>query len=295
MNLQAALAVAAVAFVGSVAADTCSTTQQTSAYSALASVLTLSTFQGCTDDSGYSLLYSTSLPTDAEYTLMCASDNCVSLIASVSALDPPDCDLTVPTSGLVLNVYDLVSGFSDVCSSLSSSTTTTDAPTATTATTTTTTTTDAPTATTATTTSMIQEPAFRRSQPTTKVEPSELADVVAVSVEFDDVVVVGAVVVVGVAALLSVEAAVDVVAVVVVVVLAALDVVEVVDEPEDESDAHTSEKPFTSSYTFSTRPLVGTVRSQSGGSSAATAEISDWQSDEAHMSTYSASVGSDVE
>ncbi|RLN92154.1 hypothetical protein BBJ28_00016260 [Nothophytophthora sp. Chile5] len=130
------------------------------------------------------------------------------------------------------------------------------------------------------------------------VESSELADVVAVSVEFDDVdVAVAVVVVVVVVAVLSVEA--DAVAV---VVLSALDVVEVVevvvvvvDDPDEDSDAHTSEKPFTSSYTFSTRPLVGTVRSQSGGSSAATAEISDWQSDEAHMSTYSASVGSDVE
>ncbi|RLN48212.1 hypothetical protein BBJ28_00025320 [Nothophytophthora sp. Chile5] len=126
---------------------------------------------------------------------------------------------------------------------------------------------------------------------------SELADVVAVSVEFEDVDVAVVVVVVVVAdAVLSVEAE-----AVAVVVLSALDVVEVVevvvvvDEPDEDRDAHTSEKPFTSSYTFSTRPLVGTVRSQSGGSSAATAEISDWQSDEAHMSTYSASVGSDVE
>nr|ABB55981.1 putative elicitin protein RAM2D [Phytophthora ramorum] len=106
MNTKTVLAVAAAAFVGSVAAETCSSTEQTTAYSTLASVLTLSSFQGCSDDSGFSLLYSTSLPDDAQYVEMCASDNCQSLIESVAALNPPDCDLTVPTSGLVLNVYD---------------------------------------------------------------------------------------------------------------------------------------------------------------------------------------------
>ncbi|KAL4156702.1 hypothetical protein PRNP1_005730 [Phytophthora ramorum] len=168
MNTKTVLAVAAAAFVGSVAAETCSSTEQTTAYSTLASVLTLSSFQGCSDDSGFSLLYSTSLPDDAQYVEMCASDNCQSLIESVAALNPPDCDLTVPTSGLVLNVYDLVSGFSGKCSSSSTTTTTTstassaatatEAPAATTAapaattapTTTTTTTTEAPAATTET-------------------------------------------------------------------------------------------------------------------------------------------------
>ncbi|RLN26398.1 hypothetical protein BBJ28_00012627 [Nothophytophthora sp. Chile5] len=157
MNLQAAIAIAAVALVGSAAAssssssDSCSSTQQTAAYVALASVLTLSSFEGCTDDSGYSLLYSTALPTDAEYALMCASDDCQSLISAVAALDPPDCDLTVPTSGLVLNVYELVTGFSDVCASLSSSgsstTSTTSSADSTTATTTATTSTATSTAT----------------------------------------------------------------------------------------------------------------------------------------------------
>ncbi|KAE9033007.1 hypothetical protein PR002_g8902, partial [Phytophthora rubi] len=72
MNTKTILAVAAAAFVGSAAAETCSSTQQTIAYSSLASVLTLSSFQGCVDDSGFSLLYSTSLPDDAQYTKMCA-------------------------------------------------------------------------------------------------------------------------------------------------------------------------------------------------------------------------------
>ncbi|ETL45201.1 hypothetical protein L916_04651, partial [Phytophthora nicotianae] len=100
MNTKTVLAIAAAAFVGSAAAETCSSTDQTTAYSTLASVLTLSSFQGCADDSGFSLLYSTSLPDDDQYVKMCASDNCKSLIESVAALNPPNCDLTVPTSGL---------------------------------------------------------------------------------------------------------------------------------------------------------------------------------------------------
>ncbi|KAI9989011.1 hypothetical protein PInf_022732 [Phytophthora infestans] len=120
MNTKTFLAISAAAVVGFAAAETCSPTDQTTAYSTLASVLTLSSFQGCADDSGFSLLYSTALPDDAQYVKMCASDNCKSLIESVAGLNPPNCDLTVPTSGLVLNVVDLTSGFSKKCSSSSS-------------------------------------------------------------------------------------------------------------------------------------------------------------------------------
>ncbi|POM80588.1 Elicitin [Phytophthora palmivora] len=70
MNAKTILVIAAAVFAGSIAADDCSSTQQTSAYTTLASLLTLDSFQGCVDDSGYSLLYSTSLPTDAEYVEM---------------------------------------------------------------------------------------------------------------------------------------------------------------------------------------------------------------------------------
>uniref|UniRef100_H3G9F1 Elicitin n=1 Tax=Phytophthora ramorum TaxID=164328 RepID=H3G9F1_PHYRM len=141
MNAKTILAIATAAFIGSAAAssssssDACSTTQQTSAYTTLASLLTLDSFQGCVDDSGYSLLYSTSLPTDAEYALMCASSDCQSLIESIISLNPPDCTLDVPTSGLEVNVYELANGFSSICSSLSSdSSTSTSSTTTTTAT-----------------------------------------------------------------------------------------------------------------------------------------------------------------
>jgi hypothetical protein len=149
MNSKTFLAVAAAAIVGSVNAADCTTTQQSSAYTTLASLLSLDSFQGCVDDSGYSLLYSTALPTDAEYVLMCASTNCQSLIESIISLNPPDCTLDVPTSGLEVNVYSLANGFSAECASVSS--TTSSASTTTTTSTAASTSTDTTTATTTTT------------------------------------------------------------------------------------------------------------------------------------------------
>ncbi|OWY96213.1 Elicitin [Phytophthora megakarya] len=182
MNMKTFLAVA-VTFIGSAAADTCSSSNQTTAFSTLASVLTLSSFQVCADDSGFSLLYSTALPDDAQYVKMCASDNCKSLIESVAALNPPDCDLTVPTSGLVLNVVSLTSGFTTKCASVSSastassgaSTPTTDAPAATTAAPTTAASNSATDSTTATTTATDATPAATTSNSTEATTQSATA------------------------------------------------------------------------------------------------------------------------
>jgi hypothetical protein len=62
-----------------------------------------------------------------------------------------------------------------------------------------------------------------------------------------------------------------------------------------EIDAHLASKPLASEYTLSTRPLVGTVRSQSGGFSDSTLDSSDTQLSDAHMPTYSSSEGRAVE
>ncbi|KAE9063046.1 hypothetical protein PF010_g29151, partial [Phytophthora fragariae] len=106
MKFTAVLAATVAALVGSVNATACTSTQQTAAYIALVSILSKSSFTQCSKDSGYSMLTATSLPTTAQYKLMCASTACESMIATISSLNPPNCDLTVPTSGLVLNVYD---------------------------------------------------------------------------------------------------------------------------------------------------------------------------------------------
>ncbi|KAJ8525041.1 hypothetical protein ON010_g16073 [Phytophthora cinnamomi] len=68
------------------------------------------------------MLTATSLPTTAQYKLMCASTACESMIETIISLNPPNCDLTVPTSGLVLNVYEYANGFSSTCASLTATT-----------------------------------------------------------------------------------------------------------------------------------------------------------------------------
>nr|AAP42950.1 elicitin [Phytophthora boehmeriae] len=115
MNFRALFA---AALAGSVSATTCTTTQQTSAYVALASILSKSSFTQCASDSGYSMLTATALPTTAQYELMCASTACQSMIATIISLNPPDCELTVPTCGLVINVYEYANSFSSTCASL---------------------------------------------------------------------------------------------------------------------------------------------------------------------------------
>nr|AAB34031.1 Elicitin 310 [Phytophthora parasitica, Australian tobacco isolate 310, Peptide, 98 aa] [Phytophthora nicotianae]prf//2114376A elicitin [Phytophthora nicotianae] len=97
---------------------TCTTTQQTAAYVALVSILSDTSFNQCSTDSGYSMLTATSLPTTEQYKLMCASTACKTMINKIVTLNPPDCELTVPTSGLVLNVFTYANGFSSTCASL---------------------------------------------------------------------------------------------------------------------------------------------------------------------------------
>nr|AIU99527.1 elicitin 133533 [Phytophthora capsici] len=122
MNFRASLVATITALVGVTSATTCTTTQQTSAYIALVSILSQSSFTKCSTDSGYSMLTATSLPTTAQYKLMCASTACESMISTIVSLNPPNCELTVPTSGLVLNVYEYANGFSATCAALTATT-----------------------------------------------------------------------------------------------------------------------------------------------------------------------------
>jgi hypothetical protein len=121
MKFTAVLAATVAALAGSVSATTCTSTESTAAYVALVSILSDSSFSTCASDSGYSMLTATALPTTAQYELMCASTACNSMIKTIISLNAPDCDLTVPTSGLVLNVYEYANGFASTCASLSSS------------------------------------------------------------------------------------------------------------------------------------------------------------------------------
>ncbi|KAG2765599.1 hypothetical protein PC129_g11930 [Phytophthora cactorum] len=118
MNFRALFAATVAVLVGSTSAATCTSSQQTAAYVALVSILSDTSFNQCSTDSGYSMLTATSLPTTAQYTLMCGSTACKTMINKIVSLNPPNCELTVPTSGLVLNVYSYANGFSTTCSSL---------------------------------------------------------------------------------------------------------------------------------------------------------------------------------
>jgi hypothetical protein len=130
MNTYFALAAAAAALMSSADAVACTATEQQSAYLGMIGLLTGTSLSDCATDSGYNMLYATALPTDDERVAMCAVQACHDLIVSVLATNPPDCDLTIPTSNAVMNVYQLASTFETQCDALDTTTAPpTDAPT----------------------------------------------------------------------------------------------------------------------------------------------------------------------
>ncbi|EGZ11828.1 hypothetical protein PHYSODRAFT_286828 [Phytophthora sojae] len=131
MNSHFAVAAAALAFVASVNGEACSATQQASAYTSMVGLLQGTALNTCATDSGYNMLYATSLPTAEQTAAMCKVDACHELIKNVQATNPPDCDLSIPTSGAVMNVKSLADNFEPGCTSASSPAT--EAPAATTA------------------------------------------------------------------------------------------------------------------------------------------------------------------
>ncbi|GAB9464754.1 Elicitin-like protein 6 precursor [Globisporangium polare] len=135
MQFQTLFLAAALALVGSVAADeACSTSQQTTAFTALASLLSGTDLTDCSTNSGYNMLYATALPTDAEKTKMCGVTSCHSLIATIISKNVPNCILSIPTSGAEFNVYTLATSFESDCTRLTTPASTTATPAATTAT-----------------------------------------------------------------------------------------------------------------------------------------------------------------
>lgn len=120
MNSHFAVAAAALAFVASVNGEACSATQQASAYTSMVGLLQGTALNTCATDSGYNMLYATSLPTAEQTAAMCKVDACHELIKNVQATNPPDCDLSIPTSGAVMNVKSLADNFEPGCTSASS-------------------------------------------------------------------------------------------------------------------------------------------------------------------------------
>lgn len=135
MQFQTLFLAAALALVGSVAADeTCTTSQQATAFTSLAGLLSGTDLTDCSDKSGYNMLSATALPTDAEKTKMCAVTSCHSLISTIISKNVPNCILTIPTSGATFNVYTLATSFESDCTRLTTPAATTATPAATTAT-----------------------------------------------------------------------------------------------------------------------------------------------------------------
>ncbi|KAE9066760.1 hypothetical protein PF010_g27737 [Phytophthora fragariae] len=129
MNTYFALA-AAAALVGSADAVACTSTQQQAAYLGMVGLLTGSSLNDCASDSGYNMLFATALPTNSEMVSMCGVQACHDLIVAVLATNPPDCDLVIPTSQAVMNVYELGTNFESNCDALTHTTAPpTDAPT----------------------------------------------------------------------------------------------------------------------------------------------------------------------
>ncbi|EGZ11839.1 elicitin [Phytophthora sojae] len=130
MNTYFALAAFAAALVSSVSAEACTGTQQQAAYLGMIGLLTGSSLNDCASKSGYNMLYATALPTDTEMVSMCGVQECHDLIVAVLATNPPDCDLTIPTSNAVMNVHQLATNFESDCDALTNPTSApTDAPT----------------------------------------------------------------------------------------------------------------------------------------------------------------------
>ncbi|EEY60722.1 elicitin-like protein INF4 [Phytophthora infestans T30-4] len=118
MNFVALIAVTVAVLVGSTNAAACTAKQQTAAYNTLVSLLSEASFSTCSKDSGYSMITSKTLPRPKEKKAMCKSSSCKSMIKKIIALNPPNCTLTVPTSGLKTNVYKMAHDFSSDCKRL---------------------------------------------------------------------------------------------------------------------------------------------------------------------------------
>lgn len=118
MKFQTVFAVAAAAMIGSVAAQDCSGAQQASAFVALSPLLSGKDLDACATKSGYNMLLATGLPTDEQTAKMCGITECQSLIKFVLGTNPPNCVLTIPTSGAKMNVYNLANDFAGNCARL---------------------------------------------------------------------------------------------------------------------------------------------------------------------------------
>ncbi|GMF20991.1 unnamed protein product [Phytophthora lilii] len=113
-----AIAAAALVLVGSVNGEACTAAQQSAAFTSMMGLLQSTAFSTCSSESSFSLMDAKSLPSAEQIAAMCKVDACHELIKSVKTANPPDCDLSIPTSGAVMNIKTLADNFEPSCSSL---------------------------------------------------------------------------------------------------------------------------------------------------------------------------------
>lgn len=130
MKFLTTLVIAAAATVSGYVTTECPSDVASKAYVSLISLLSGGDLDKCASESGYNMLTTQSLPTDEQLKKMCGLASCKSLLNSVVSKNPPDCVLTIPTSGFKMNIYGLVTSFPSDCARVSGTTAPTTAPTA---------------------------------------------------------------------------------------------------------------------------------------------------------------------
>ncbi|TYZ67065.1 hypothetical protein PybrP1_002983 [[Pythium] brassicae (nom. inval.)] len=120
MKFAVVFAAAAIATVSAASNEVCIPKVAGETFAKLAPILGNPALEGCATDSTYSMLQATALPTEAQTIKMCGSQNCIKLISTVAALNPPDCKIAIPTSPtqFQMNIFGLVSSFDSDCKRL---------------------------------------------------------------------------------------------------------------------------------------------------------------------------------
>lgn len=78
-------------------------------------LLSDSNYKQCQTDSGYTFYPFTGLPSDAQFTKLCASTACHKLLTRVQALNLPSCDITY--QNVTYNLHDTVDTIATRCPS----------------------------------------------------------------------------------------------------------------------------------------------------------------------------------
>nr|AHF51831.1 elicitin [Lagenidium giganteum] len=117
MGIRSVVVLVTAAFVGSAIAADCDPATSAAAFGSLAVLLSNPDLDACATASAYDMMHATGMPSSAQNKKMCAAPECHRFIKAVGDLNPPNCDLLIPTSGAKLNIKALVDAFEPGCKS----------------------------------------------------------------------------------------------------------------------------------------------------------------------------------